>query len=788
MFLLACIALAALLFVPLAVAREECSEAGGECPPACAALGLTCSPQDAGSVSVEAGKYVCRKTQDVGCDWLGGPNACPEGMTHDDGVDGVPDCGIPVLNVVLEPIGLIKTHFSCHADWTSNCSASPSCRAGYKRVRQEKCELSQPAVRQCCEVGVASPTPPPAPCEGVECEDVCDGFTRKEGGSCNPATGRCVYQFVQPNSTDCGYQPPLRLRSLFVQPHDYVAAVGEEVQFNATGYDSDLMPLSETLSLAWNVSNSSRASVSGEGLFTASAPGEVYVCALHEASNLEDCGRVQVISLADFALVPSSPVTVLAGTRVPFMAKGRDALTGKTYGLNPVWEWNGTSGTTVEPSGTNNTVAVLTASSTAGNGTVKAVQRVGSGSTAVSKTASASVTIVESAGEPASLEIIPHEEDVPAQTAGPDLLQLYVLVRDASGVIVGGTPSWTSSNTTVGTITSDGLFSPRAAGETVVTASLGELSDEVTITVGACVNGRTRECAQSDWLQGIFTTARLRSLQTCNASRVFGPCYLDPAAWCTGRTECTAEDGTCSDAAKCGPNVGQPIKCCDAEHCTQFTDPHCRCERDQRCTDALSGCWGLQRCVDGGLSSCAPDSLCLGGDTGVFNVLLCAARYDPTNWTRITGFTTADQMQAEAVAAGCAKQGPWSVTERPEEVERVCYEEKTFLMQKYNSSDRNFNASQYAWNASPAPEFAHFVRSPNYYFFLDENGIPHADAPSSVLMFGVNTTSAALPQPAVFVPIGVFTNLETYRYQIKLLNASYSEGWANFTYRYWNCT
>ncbi|MEW5955665.1 MAG: hypothetical protein AB1626_03980, partial [Candidatus Micrarchaeota archaeon] len=649
---LACFALAVAVFSSFAYAREECSEPNGECPQACAGLGLSCTSQDAGTVEVGGTKYVCRKSQDVGCDWLGGPNPCPEGMAHDDGVDGLPECGFPVLNVVLEPIGIIKTHYGCHADLTTNCSESPSCRAGYKRVRQEQCQLQEPATKQCCEIARASPTPTPSPCETLECDDVCDGFTRKEDGECNPQTGRCVYQSVQSNSSDCGYAPPLRLAAIHLVPEDYVASVSEEVQFTASAYDRDLTPLAETPPLTWNVTNASKADVSETGLFTARVPGEVWVCARHDASITEGCGRVTIISLADFALVPASPVVVLAGTRVPFMARGRDAITGRSYPLNPAWAWNGTAGNSIAPTGTNTSVAVLSASSTAGNGTVTATQRIGTGSAAPAKTARASVTIVESAGDPASIEIIPHEEDLPAVTAGPTSLQLYALVRDADGIIVGGTPAWESSNETVGRVSADGLFTPLAAGNAIVSASLGDLSDEIAITVGACINGVTRECSQG--LPGLFTTALQRALQTCNSNRTFGQCYLDPAFWCVGRTDahCGAVDGTCDNATKCGSYTGQAVHCCPV-NCTQFTDADCRCSAAQRCADAASGCWGTQPCVDGGLGACAPDSLCLGGDTGIFNVLLCAARYDPANWTRMTGFTTVEQMQGEAVAAGC---------------------------------------------------------------------------------------------------------------------------------------
>lgn len=789
MIALACVAVAALIaFVPAAAAREQCSEAGGECPAECGIAGVSCSEQDAGTVTVEATRYVCRKTQAVGCDWLASPNNCTIGA-HDDGIDGLPDCGIPVLNIIIEPLGIIKTKYDCHADITTNYSETePTCRTGYKRVRKETGSLQKPATKQCCDT-VRTATPTPAPCEGVSCDDKCEGATRKEDGQCNLQTGSCVYQSVQANSSNCGYVPPLRLFSIDISPPFYAASIGEQIQFNATAYNIEFEPIAD-VPVVWNVTNTSQGTVSSTGLFTAVATGKTSVFAIHQLSNTAGYAEITVISLTNFVLYPASPLTVLVGTRVPFMAKGTDAVTGRQYSLNPSWNWNGTATARVEPTGTNSTVAVFTPSTT-GSGTLAATQRVGTGSTATDKKATASVTVVGSAGEAASIEIIPGEADLPPITAGPNTLKFYALVRDDSGVIIGGgTPAWRSSVPAVGNITADGVFTPYAAGSTVVSVTLGSLSDEIAITVGACIDGSTRQCAVG--LPGLFGGGTFPASQTCNSSRVFGACYLtDP---CSGQTAC-AVDPVCTDA-KCGPRTGQQLHCrpCGEGLCNQFTDPDCSCDpavgATVSCAESLSGCWGTQTCgSDGALSTCVGDPLCLGGDTGLFNVVFCAKPFSQTEWDAAQAMSASS---FESFVGTCGtREGPW--TSVPAGVTPTCFGTTTFLLKLYNASDSNFpnftdgsaNA-RYAWNATPEPPegYAYYFDSPHYRFVLDS--IPRGASPSNVFLRGLNLTDV-VPRPAVFVANSSFAVMEP-NYEVKLINASSAENWANLTYRYYNCS
>lgn len=94
--------------------------------------------------------------------------------------------------------------------------------------------------------------------------------------------------------------------------------------------------------------------------------------------------------------------------------------------------------------------------------------------------ATAEVTVTEDAPEVASIAIIPQSPTVIIDKT----LQFSTNASDADGrPIPGAEVIWSSSNETVGTIDSTGLFRGHAEGETTVTATSGEIVAETLVSV-----------------------------------------------------------------------------------------------------------------------------------------------------------------------------------------------------------------------------------------------------------------------------------------------------------------
>ncbi len=153
----------------------------------------------------------------------------------------------------------------------------------------------------------------------------------------------------------------------------------------------------------------------------------------------------------------------------------KDANGNAIGGATAVLAATGSGNTVAQPAGPTDATGVATgtlSSTVAGTKTVSATIS----GTAITQTAAVSV-----ANAPvASVTVSPATASVPAGQT----LQLTATLRDASGnILTGRTVTWTSSNTSVATVSSSGLVTALAAGPATITATSEGQSGTAAITV-----------------------------------------------------------------------------------------------------------------------------------------------------------------------------------------------------------------------------------------------------------------------------------------------------------------
>ena len=82
------------------------------------------------------------------------------------------------------------------------------------------------------------------------------------------------------------------------------------------------------------------------------------------------------------------------------------------------------------------------------------------------------------ASTPASIDIDSHQQTVSADQA----IRFTAVVKDSSGSPINEPITWSASS---GTIDSDGLFTPGAVGQTIITASSGNVNSTTSVQVTA---------------------------------------------------------------------------------------------------------------------------------------------------------------------------------------------------------------------------------------------------------------------------------------------------------------
>src|SRR6266487_3105206 len=244
------------------------------------------------------------------------------------------------------------------------------------------------------------------------------------------------------------------------QTYDFVA-----VGFTATGDSADE-------SVSWSASSGSiTSSSSGKrhyGQYHNANCGVSKVVATSNPGNLSDTATVTVsgctVPVASVTVSPAS-ATVAAGQSVQLTATPKDANGTPLSGRTVTWSSNNTS---VAIADVNGNVTGLAP----GSATITATSEGQSGTAAITVT---NVPVTSVTVTPASASI------QQGQT-----IQLTATPKDANGnPLTGRTISWSSSNTSVATVSSSGLVSGVVAGSATITATAEGKSGTSAITVTA---------------------------------------------------------------------------------------------------------------------------------------------------------------------------------------------------------------------------------------------------------------------------------------------------------------
>src|SRR6266566_273949 len=241
------------------------------------------------------------------------------------------------------------------------------------------------------------------------------------------------------------------------QVYDFVA-----VGFTATG-DSAAM------SVSWNASNGSlTSSSSGKrhyGHYHNANCGVSKVVATSNPGNLSDTATVTVagctVPVATVSMSPAS-ATVAAGQAIQLTATPKDANGTPLSGRTVTWSSNNTSVAIADVNG--NVTAIAP-----GSATITATSEGQSGTAAITVT-NVAVNSVTVSPAPAS---VPQGQTV----------QLTATPKDANGTpLAGRAVTWSSSNTSVATVSSSGLVSGVVAGSATITATSEGQSGSSAVT------------------------------------------------------------------------------------------------------------------------------------------------------------------------------------------------------------------------------------------------------------------------------------------------------------------
>jgi trimeric autotransporter adhesin len=254
------------------------------------------------------------------------------------------------------------------------------------------------------------------------------------------------------------------LQSIQVAPSQPSVALGKDQQFSATGIYSDGSTKNLTASVVWASSNTSVVTISGSGFATSRAMGSSTISATF--SGVAGYGTLTVTKaiLVSITITPANP-DVLLGTLQQFTATGTfsDQST-QNITASVTWTSSNNGMLSIQGGGLGAALALGSLTISATSGSI-------SGSTSVS-VASAVLS---------SLTIRPGNGKI-AQLTSQQFAAVGTYTDGATRYITGSV-SWTSSDTSVAQIASNGRAKGLAPGTTTITATEGSITASATLEV-----------------------------------------------------------------------------------------------------------------------------------------------------------------------------------------------------------------------------------------------------------------------------------------------------------------
>src|SRR6266576_1088846 len=301
------------------------------------------------------------------------------------------------------------------------------------------------------------------------------------------------------------------IASVVVIPANAGAVIGGTIQFVAVPLDANGTALGGRV-ISWSSSNTSVASVDGNGLATALAAGTASITATSEGVTGSGSFTVSttVLPVASVTISPAS-ASVVVGLTAQLSATLRDANGNTVSGRSITWSSTSASVATVSGTGLVTGVAVGSASVIA---------------TSEGKADTAVVTVTSAAPPPvASVTISPASASVVVGLTA----QLSATLRDASGnTLTGRTITWSSTSTSVATVSGTGVVTGVAAGSASVTATSEGKVGTAAITVttppppptGSCLTQSGPLVTLSGLQTSTYETTSLAGSTRMNATTV----------------------------------------------------------------------------------------------------------------------------------------------------------------------------------------------------------------------------------------------------------------------------
>ncbi|MGH9917632.1 MAG: Ig-like domain-containing protein, partial [Nitrososphaerales archaeon] len=268
--------------------------------------------------------------------------------------------------------------------------------------------------------------------------------------------------------------PPPTLVSIAVTPASQTLYVGQTQQYAATGTYSDGSMLNLTAQVTWSSSATGVATIASGGLASAVAPGSTTITATDgtvsgsAALTVETPPYVPPPTLQSIVVTPPDP-TIYVGATQPFTATAYYS-DGSSANVTTTATWTSSD----------NTVATI-ASGGVATGAAVGVSTI----TATLSGLSGSATLtVETRPPPptlVSITVTPANPTIYVAQNQPFTATGYY--SDGSSQNLTGSVTWTSSATSIATISSVGVANGLLAGSTTITAAAGSVSGSTTLTV-----------------------------------------------------------------------------------------------------------------------------------------------------------------------------------------------------------------------------------------------------------------------------------------------------------------
>lgn len=259
------------------------------------------------------------------------------------------------------------------------------------------------------------------------------------------------------------------LSSISVTPSNPSIPSGFTLQLTATGIFTDGTNFDITTQVAWTSSNDSVATVDGIGLVRGIAPGTVKITATSgeiSGTTTITVTRAILTSISVSPVSPSIPATP-AGITQQFTAIGAFS-DGTNLDISPQVVWNSSN---------------LSVATIDGNGLATSVAAGLSIITATNQTISGSTTLIVTSTALTSISVTPINPNV--RQGNTQQFMAIGTYSDGTSRDITSQVTWRSNNISVARVDSTGLATTVAPGTATITASSGNTSGSVVLTVTA---------------------------------------------------------------------------------------------------------------------------------------------------------------------------------------------------------------------------------------------------------------------------------------------------------------